>query len=1228
MADRTIEIIVDIADKTGGKLRGIQSDLLAMDKVAQRLSNRFKSLAATKYQATLQLIDRVTEPGNRINNLLKRIAGKTYRVLLHLNDSALGKIRQVETLLMRIAGKAWTIGLNVRDSATKKLNGLMSGAMMGAGMFMPVAGMAGVGFGAANAIRAYAGFEQQMSKVQAIRQLSKDSQDMKDLYKLAKDLGASTAWTRQQVGEAMYYQALAGWSTQNILKATPHMLNLASAGGMDLGSASDLVTDAMTAFGLQATNTYTNARGKSYDMAEYFVDMLAKLQASSNTDLYQAREAIKYGAPTIGTMFANVEGQEGVQLRTEAARQMMIMTGLMANAGIKGSMAGTGINTLFNRLAGENRNTHFAERLLGLEHAENGNMLMPLDFIKGFQRKIKEGMSVDDFMQVAEELAGEKIHADTRRKLDSTIESALKNGGKLGSADVMKMGSMLAGLENMPKILAMVFQDIDALEAKMTDVEGTAGGMANTMLDNLAGSFTILGSAWDAFQQSFLEGQAGDGLRNFVDALTQVISRATKLFEDGIQFADIGKIIGDVIGRLKNKFLELDGIGSVLAGGALMAGLLKVGSVAQRTIGYFKALKGLQVGQMLGTTTTAGGLSAAQKVGTMNVSAGVVNVNGKVGGTGGGFGGGGSGSGRSRQRQRMPDFWASPEKARAQAIMANYQSAKDFIRGEKASLAAERKFFNAERVANMRGAFGSGAAFAGIFSLLDIMNVKAANAERLAAATDENRAQVIRENRQAEWEASVGGLGAVVGAGLGAALGSMAGPMGTMIGGIVGGMIGEKLGISLGDKGAEDEQPPQPKNAFAENAPPSVETPGSWGAFQRMQDEGSYSHLKGIREAQIRRQQQDAQEREQIRREQEVDKKYAGRDAWFKQNHLEQFNPFNQQDGGAFDYYREQAEHMKEFFGGHDFSSFGTRAEAGTPTEAQLATEGQVALPPIAPPETSALDEWITGLEAQLTEGLTSIAEGAGEIFSGLSETISAGLDAASSAASSALESIQSAFTTAKESVQTAWGELPGFFDGVFSGLGGAASAAGSAIMSGLTSVIGAVIGAWESAASTISGIISSISSMASSIHLPSFGGGVGKAEGGFVSSETHFFAGEHGPEAIIPLAPSKRSRALELFERTAAILNGGTMNFGGDELGDEDAEILGGTYSGGTSGGQSSGVQINLGGIQATFNVTGGNAQETMQTIQENLFELADKVAARLAVTIDDIHHNQTLAG
>lgn len=1197
MADRTIEIIVDIADKTGGKLRGIQSDLLAMDKVAQRLSNRFKSLAATKYQATLQLIDRVTEPGNRINNLLKRIAGKTYRVLLHLNDSALGKIRQVETLLMRIAGKAWTIGLNVRDSATKKLNGLMSGAMMGAGMFMPVAGMAGVGFGAANAIRSYAGFEQQMSKVQAIRQLSKDSQDMKDLYKLAKDLGASTAWTRQQVGEAMYYQALAGWSTQNILKATPHMLNLASAGGMDLGSASDLVTDAMTAFGLQATNTYTNAQGKSYDMAEYFVDMLAKLQASSNTDLYQAREAIKYGAPTIGTMFANVEGQEGVQLRTEAARQMMIMTGLMANAGIKGSMAGTGINTLFNRLAGENRNTHFAERLLGLEHAENGNMLMPLDFIKGFQRKIKEGMSVDDFMQVAEELAGEKIHADTRRKLDSTIESALKNGGKLGSADVMKMGSMLAGLENMPKLLAMVFQDIDALEAKMTDVEGTAGGMAKTMLDNLAGSFTILGSAWDAFQQSFMEGQAGDGLRNFVDALTQVISRATKLFEDGIQFADIGKIIGDVIGRLKNKFLELDGIGSVLAGGALMAGLLKVGSVAQRTIGYFKALKGLQVGQMLGTTTTAGGLSAAQKVGTMNVSAGVVNVNGKVGGAGG-VGG------------------ANGRKVGNTAIIDRYYAEKEAANARAA------------RWSNMRGAFGSGAAFAGIFSLLDIMNVKAANAERLAAATDENRAQVIRENRQAEWEASVGGLVAVVGAGLGAALGSMAGPMGTMIGGIVGGMIGEKLGISLGDKGAEGEQPPQPKNAFAENAPPSVETPGSWGAFQRMQDEGSYSHLKGIREAQIRRQQQDAQEREQIRREQEVDKKYAGRDAWFKQNHLEQFNPFNQQDGGAFDYYREQAEHMKEFFGGHDFSSFGTRAEAGTPTEAQLATEGQVALPPIAPPETSALDEWITGLEAQLTEGLTSIAEGAGEIFSGLSETISAGLDAASSAASSALESIQSAFTTAKESVQAAWNELPGFFDGVFSGLGGAASAAGSAIMSGLTSVIGAVIGAWESAASTISGIISSISSMASSIHLPSFSGGVGKAEGGFVSSETHFFAGEHGPEAIIPLDPSKRSRALELFERTAAILNGGTMNFGGDELGDEDAEILGGTYSDGTSSGQSSGVQINLGGIQATFNVTGGNAQETMQTIQENLFELADKVAARLAVTIDDIHHNQTLAG
>lgn len=1234
MADRTIEIIVEVNDQTSGKLKGAQRALIEMDKTAQRLANRFKSFATMKYQAVISLIDRVTEPVTRINNLLRRIEGSAWRVSLHLADGALDKVRRVEAVLMRITSRAYNIAVNVKDNLKGKFGNLLNGAAMGAGMLMPLGGAMGIGFGAVNAVQAYAGFEQAMSKVQAMTQLKKDSEEMRMLVQQAKDLGASTAWTRQQVGEAQYYMALAGWSPIQIQAATPHMLNLASAGGMDLGAASDMLTDAMTAFGLKATDTYKNAAGQMIALPEYMADMFSKVQAVSNTDLYQLKEATKYSASTIGTMFGNVEGQEGVQLRTEAARQMLIMAGAMANAGIKGSMAGTGINTIFNRLAGDNRNTYFASRkLLGIEDSDAaGNMIMPLDYIKAFQKKIRGGMSVEDFMQVAEELSGEKIHADTRRKIDSTIENALRNGGQLGSKDMMKLGSMMAGLENAPKLMAMVFQDLDALEAKMTSVEGTAGQMAETMLDNLAGSFTKLGSAWDAFQQGFMEGSAGEGLRAFVDSLTELVTRANKLFSDGIQIGDFGKIIGDIIGRLKNKFLELDGIGSVLAGGALAAGLMKIVTLSQRAL---NAIRNVGRASVIGGATSTTGVSAAQKVGTMHVSAGSVHVNGKVSGGGSGTAVGYGGGKNSRQRL-INDWWSTPERNRARAntraVMADYQSVKDYIRGEQASVVAATKYFNAERMAAMRSAAAGGAAFAGIFGLMDIMNLKAMNAERLAGAAPEERAKIIRENRQAEWEAGAGVTGSVIGAALGSALGSLAGPIGTAIGGIVGGMIGQWAGTTLGanapeeTKGASDYYGTKKKASVEETI---------WSGFGKEIPTAS---------AQANRRLVGAY-------------RSLGESATRLTKTAEQMNFFNavNEKHGAFspfqhdaalnatqDYYAQQRERMMtnpaDFYGTKDLWG-GGRAEAAELNADQMAQmqameRGEVvSTPTVALGEVqtegfaeslySQLEsvaetagEFISSLGSSITDGLASAMAGAGEIFAGLSDSISAGLEAASSMATGALESIQSAFSSAKDTIQSAWGELPGFFEGVFSGLGGAAQAAGSAIYSGLTSVIGSVIGAWESASATIGGIISQIGSMASSA-----GAGVsgavssviarvrGHAEGGFVTSPELSWLGERGAELVLPL--TDRERSLELLGQASGML--------GLDSGLPSDSVV----SQGTAASES----LDVGGvtINASFNISGG--EDVMQTIQENLESLADKVAARFAVNIKDCYRNRALA-
>ena len=1298
MSSRVIELIIRVNDQTSPAVAQIQSKFLAVEQAIQRATARMKNFASARYRATISLIDRVSEPGSKINSVLKNLAGKAYRLTVNLADSASNKLQNLNALAARLVSKTYTITVNLKDNVSKKLGGLSEGIMMGAGTFAPIAGAAGVGFGVANAVQAYMDFEKSMSRVQAVRQLDKDSDDMKALTQQAKDLGAQTAWTRSQVAEAQYYEALAGFETPQILAATPHMLNLASAGNIDLGSASDMVTDAMTAFGLKATDTFTNASGKAINAVEYFADMSAKLQASSNTDLLQAREAFKYGAPTIGAMFADVEGQEGVQMRMEAARQMMIMTGLMANAGIKGSMAGTGINTLFNRLAGENRNTHFAEQLLGLEHAANGQMLMPLDFIKGFQKKAREGMSVDDFYKVAEELSGEKINADTRRKLDSVIKSGIENGGKLGSADIIKMSSMLAGLENAPKLMAMLFQDIDALEAKMTDVEGTAKDMADIQLDNLAGDITILGSAWDAFQQSLVEGQAAEGLRNFVQSLTEIVSNAQKVFSDGIQISDFGNVLFDVIDRLRNKFMELDGIGSVLAGGALMGAIVKIGNKIRGLMTSFRELRTAATSAGTSTSTSGRGVSGSQSVGTMTVTANVVNINGRVGGA------------------------AGSRKVGNQSIIDNYNRTKATIRGNDAPTSTTSRF------SGMRSAGVLGAGIAATFGVMDVMNVKEHSKIRLQEADDavkyhENQLQTLRNsgasqaeidaqiqevndaksfrqrteklNRDEEFTAGAGATGSVVGTAIGAALGSAVGPVGTMLGGMIGGMIGDAFGQKLAEWKLKQDESSQKSgdvnhDYFSDDEPKSSETvqqkSASMSDFRKLEDEAAataeFENLRGLGGG-ARRRQQDAQEaatKSQTERFQKIDSK-LGISSPFKNSATL---------NATQDFYKNQQQFMKpdvnpnaeaptdtpatQFMSWLDGLLF-NKAAAHELDETQLAQQtamerGEVIqpeMPTLETPESPFANLFdgfnlpeidISGtfdsITTQISEFVASLPELFSGAFDGLGEMISSGLESASSVASGALDTISTTFTSTKDAICTAWAEVPTFFSGLFDGLGGVASSAGSAILSGLTSVCGAVISAWEGVASAVSNVISRISAAVGSIQLPSFGGnggGVGKAEGGFVSAETHFYAGEHGPEVVIPLSSSRRARALDLLEKTGAILGGETASFAGDELQPEPErdvfsdtfgverpseklnirretqEILPNNTTVSTSTPTSTSNEVQLGGINVTFNVTGDNPDDILSTIREHLNEVTDSIAGKLSEQIQSVHMNQPLS-
>lgn len=1410
MADRTIQIIVEVNDATGGALGGIQKSLLAMDKVVQRMQQKLRAFATQKFDATVRLIDRVTQPGSRINCFLKSLATKVYNITLRATDSATDKIRRIEASLMKLAGHAWTIAINVRDNVTNKVKGLTDGLLMGAGgMGVGMLGTAGIGYGALNAAQSYMNFEQQMSRVQAVANLDKHDEKMIQLVDKAKEMGATTEWTRAEAAQAEYYMAMAGWSPDKILAALPSVMHLASAGGTDLATTSDIVTDSMTGFRLNAGERFVDAAGRNVEASQHYADMMAKLVTSSNTNIAQLGEALKYSAPVVGAMYSDKD----VQTRMHATEDAMVMSGLMANAGIKGSMAGTATRAIFSRFGSENRNAYNALRALNVDFTdESGEVRRIADVMKDVSKRFKEGVDPEQLLNFAEAISGEKIHADTRRKLDSFIENTQKNGGKMTGADMLKMSSMLAGQEAMSGLLSVLLGDWDELAAKIEDAHGAAEKMASVQLDNLSGDLKILGSAWDAFQQGFFEGQAGDGLREFVKSLTEIVSRAQKLFSDGIQIGDIGKVIFDVIDRLKNKFLELDGIGSVLAGGALMAGLMKVGSTIQKTIGYFRTLRGLEIGQRLGGTGagTGGrpptGLGGGQSVGTMNVTAGVVNVNGKVNGGAGGTSG-----------RRVGD----------QTIIDRYNRERERIRGSGTPPPPPAP----SRLSTMSSAAKGGAAFAAVFGALDFYNARSVSAERtqnaateLAAAEKEYRelqaqgvsqselgeqaariaelqaaqTQIAKENAINERQVLGGATGAVVGTAIGAALGSFFPGFGTMVGGFAGGIIGEKLGTaaaSLGNDKAEVTAP-NPKTdffGFSEQKPTSTATistpapPAASMAAFRVAEDASRNHYMSYQRQQF---QSTLQDREQgaIARQAKVERETASAaqiarfekiDAKLSKTGASPFQHATAINTTA-DYYRQQREAMAktpEQFnkanaatGGltASFQKFGnfldgflfSKAAAAELTPEQLArqatmergapatttsTPESLATPALETSETESFDfdnilsgvsnfadgvgeifsgigdsifetlsdaldgvgeifsgfgdtalETLSGaldgigellgsfgdiigeglysvldtvglniafLTQSIAEGLVSAFEGASEmfsnfgsnlsavfetasgIFSGFVELVSSSLATAQGAAESALSVIGSAFDSTKSAIQTAWGELPGFFSGIFSSLGGVAAAAGSAIYSGLTSVIGAVIGAWEGAAATVSGIISRISSMASSAAslIPSFGGKA-FAEGGFVNSPTQALVGEAGAEVIIPLSSSRRARAMDLFEKTARILGGDAMSFGGDELANDfanapfsdDTTLPASNFTGldadtnvPTSNQSTSSNKISLGGIQATFNISGAeNPQEILQTIREHLNELADDVAGRLAVTIGDIHGNQMLEG
>lgn len=393
------------------------------------------------------------------------------------------------------------------------------------------------------AVKTTADFDSEMSKVSAISGAT--GTDLDKLRGKAREMGAKTKFSASEAAQGMQYMAMAGWKTQDMMDGLEGIMNLAAASGEDLASTSDIVTDALTAFGLSAKDS------------SHFSDILAAASSNANTNVSMMGETFKYAAPVLGSLGYTAE---------DAA----LAIGLMANAGIKSSQAGTSLRGAITNLA------------------------KPTDTVAAAMDKY--GISLTD--SSGKMLSLRELMEQLRQKL-----------GGLSEAEQAQAAAALFGKNAMSGMLAIINgsdKDFEKLAGAIDNCDGSSEKMANTMNDNLQGQITILISQLQELAISFGEilmpkiRDIVTHIQNFVDKLNAM---------DEVQKETILRI-GMFVAALAPMLM---GLGKVItfsanvsrALGTLSAGLVKAGGfsgVFTKALGLITSPAAIVVGAIAAIT--------------------------------------------------------------------------------------------------------------------------------------------------------------------------------------------------------------------------------------------------------------------------------------------------------------------------------------------------------------------------------------------------------------------------------------------------------------------------------------------------------------------------------------------------------------------------------------------------------------------------------------------------
>ena len=528
MANRIKGITVEIGGDTTGldkALKGVNSTIKTTQSSLKDV-NKLLKLDPTNTNLVTQKQKLLKDAVNATKEKLDALKTAQEQARQQLEEGTLGQdkydalqreIIETEEELRRLQQEAETTStvLSKIDEAGKKLE-KVGDTIAGAGRaVMPVSG-AVAGLGAA-AVKTSADFDSAMSQVAAVSGAT--GSDFDALRDKAREMGSKTKFSASEAAQAMNYMAMAGWKTEDMLSGIAGIMNLAAASGEDLATTSDIVTDALTAFGLSA------------DDSGHFADLLAAASSNANTNVSMMGETFKYCAPIAGALGYSAE---------DTAEAI----GLMANSGIKGSQAGTSLRTIMTQLQGE----------LKLSGKALGDVTIQTTNADGSMRDFSD------------------IIADCRGAFSKMTESE-----KAAAAETLvgknAMSGFLALMNAAPGDIEKLETAISTCSDEVDGYSGAAERMAAVMQDNLNGQLTILKSQIEELAISFGDAlmpairKIVTGIQGFIDKLNGMSEgQRNAILRIGLFVAALGPflvILGTCISKVgvaMQGFVKLAGV--------------------------------------------------------------------------------------------------------------------------------------------------------------------------------------------------------------------------------------------------------------------------------------------------------------------------------------------------------------------------------------------------------------------------------------------------------------------------------------------------------------------------------------------------------------------------------------------------------------------------------------------------------------------------------------------